>query len=242
VPTLKDFTSLLLDRLPNRILLVRKAPIMPGATGDGIIIVVSGAPADLRPAIEAAVSEHYIESTPQLHLMDSEGYQSLSSFVPVLAQTPAPEDVPYRATSLPALAREADLLSIRRKRASEGLTFAEKRLALAELLLRGDFPEEMTRPLRESLAWGLTSLLTLHADRDPSSDLPSPRLVQSELVERGHLSIELSQKLAQVRDLTAQPEVGEEAVSLSAKTGAALLESVKELVSLAQEQIVKTGL
>lgn len=241
-PTLKDFTSLLLDRLPNRILLVRKAPMMPGATDDGIIIVVSGAPADSRPAIEAALSEHYIENAPQLYLMDSEGYQSLASFVPALAQMPAPEDVPYRATSLPTPARHADLLSLRRKRAGEGLVFAEKRLALADLLLKGGFPEEMMRPLREALAWGLTCLLTLHSDRDPSSDLPSPRLVQAELVEAGHLPAELSQRLAQVRDLTAQPEAGEEAVPLSAKTGNALLESVKELVALAQEQVVKISL
>jgi hypothetical protein len=100
----------------------------------------------------------------------------------------------------------------------------------------------MTRPLREALGWGLTSLLALHTDRDPSSDLPSPRLVHSELVEGGHLPAELSQRLAQVRDLTAQPEVGEEAVPLSAKTGAALFGSVKELVALAQEQVVKISL
>ncbi|HLA06601.1 MAG TPA: DEAD/DEAH box helicase [Anaerolineales bacterium] len=241
-PTLKDFASLLLDRLPNRIQLVRKAPHMPGATGEGVIVVVSGAPADVRPAVEAALNEHYIEDMPQLHLMDSEGYQSLSSFIPALAQAPAPEDVAYRATSLPAPARQADLPSARRKRATEGLAFAEKRLALADLLLKGNFPEEMTRPLRESLGWGLTSLLTLHTDRDPSSDLPSPRLIQAELVERGHLPAELSQKLSQARDLTAQPEVGEEAVPLSAQTGQTLLESVKELVALAQEQIVKSGL
>jgi superfamily II DNA or RNA helicase len=241
-PTIKGFASLLLDRLPNRILLVRKAPHLPGAEGEGIIVVVSGAPADTRPAIEAALSEHYIENMPQLHLMDSEGYQSLSTFVPALASAPAPEDVAYRATSLPVPAREADLLSVRRKRASEGLAFAEKRLALAALLLNGDFSEEMARPLREALGWGLTSLLALHADRDPSSDPPSPRLVQSELVERGHLSAEMSQRLAQVRELSAPPEVGEEAIPLSAQTGQGLLESIKELVALAQEQIVKAGL
>jgi hypothetical protein len=50
----------------------------------------------------------------------------------------------------------------------------------------------------------------------------------------------LSQRLAQVRDLTSPPEAGEEAVPLSAKTGAALLEAVKELVTLAQEQSAKT--
>ena len=240
--TLSGFAALLLDRVPNRIQLIRKAPHMPGATGDGIIVVVSGAPADLRPVIEAAMSEHYIEDMPQLHLMDSEGYQSLSAFIPALAAEPAPEDVAYRAEVISAPARKADLPSIRRKRASEGLVFAEKRLALADLLLKGNFPEEMTRPLREALGWSLTSLLALHTDRDPSSDLPSPRLVQSQLVEAEHLPAELSQRLSQVRDLTAQPEVGEEAVPLSAQTGQTLLESVKELVAQAQEQIVKSGL
>jgi superfamily II DNA or RNA helicase len=234
-PTLKGFAALLVDRIPTKILLVRKAPT------DGILVVVSGAPADLRPLVENCISEHYIENAPQLHLMDSEGFRSLAAFIPALASPPAPEDIAYQATSLPS-APASDASEFRRKRASEGLAFAEKRLALADLLLKGNFPEEMTRPLREALGWSLSSLLALHTDRDPSSDFPSPRLVQAELVERGHLSAELSQRLSQVRDLTAQPEVGEEAVPLSAQTGQTLLESVKELVSLAQEQIVKAGI
>ncbi len=251
LPTLSGFTALLLDRLPNRILLVRKAPYMPSfhpavqlrdEQSEGIIVVVSGAPADLRPVIEAALSEYYIEDVPQLHLMDSEGYQSLSAFIPALAAPPAPEDVAYRATSLPAPVREVDQLAVRRKRASEGLAFAEKRLALADLLLKGGFPEEMTRPLRESLGWGLTSLLALHSDRDPSSDLPSSRLVQAELVETGQLPAELSQRLAQVRDLTAPPEAGEDAAPLSAQTGQTLIESVRELMDLVQEHVVKAGI
>lgn len=242
LPTLSGFADLLLDRIPNRILLVRKAPYMPGATGEGVIVVVSGAPADLRPAVEAILTEYFTENIPQLHLMDSEGFQSLASFVPALAAEPTPEEIAYRAEKIPAPVRTADLPSARRKRATEGLAFAQKRLALADLLLKGDFPEEMTRPLREALAWALTSLLALHTDRDPSSDLPSPRLIQAELVEAGHLPAELSQKLSQVRDLTAPPEAGEEAVPLSAKTAAALLESVRELVELTQEQTVKMGL
>ena len=225
----------MVDRIPNKILLVRKAPT------DGILVVVSGAPAELRPLVENCLTEHYIENTPQLHLMDSEGFRTLSTFIPAFAAPPAPEDIAYQATSMPS-APISDATEFRRKRASEGLAFAEKRLALAELLLKGNFPEEMTRPLREALGWSLSSLLALHTDRDPSSDLPSPRLVQAELVERGHLPAELSQRLSQVRDLTAPPEVGEEAVPLSAQTGQTLLESVKELVALAQEQIVKSGL
>ena len=234
-PTLKGFAALLVDRIPNKILLVRKAPT------EGILVIVSGAPAELRPLVENCLTEHYIENTPQLHLMDSEGFRSLATFIPALAAPPALEDIAYQATSMPS-APASDANEFRRKRANEGLAFAEKRLALADLLLKGDFAEEMTRPLRESLGWSLTSLLALHADRDPSSDLPSSRLVQSELVEHGHLPAELSQRLSQVRDLTAPPEAGEEAVPLSAQTGLTLLESVKELVSLAQEQIVKAGI
>ena len=234
-PTLKGFAALLVDRIPNKILLVRKAPT------DGILVVVSGAPAELRPLVENCLTEHYIENTPQLHLMDSEGFHTLSTFIPALAAPPAPEEIAYQATSMPS-APISDATEFRRKRASEGLAFAEKRLALADLLLKGDFSEEMTRPLREALGWSLSSLLALQTERDPSSDLPSPRLIQAELVEHGHLPAELSQRLSQVRDLTAPPEVGEEAVPLSAQTGQTLLESVKELVSLAQEQIVKSGL
>jgi len=240
-PTLKGFAALLVDRLPNKILLVRKAP------SDGILVVVAGAPAELRPLVENCLSEHYLENAPQLHLMDSEGFRTLSTFIPALAAPPAPEDIAWQATSMPS-APVSDATEFRRKRANEGLAFADKRLTLADLLLKGNFPEEMTRPLREALGWSLSSLLALHTDRDPSSDLPSPRLVQAELVERGHLPAELSQRLAQARDLTAPPaeysksEVGEEAVPLSAQTGQTLLESVRELVALAQEQVVETGL
>ena len=234
-PTLKGFAALLVDRIPNKILLVRKAPT------NGILVVVSGAPADLRPLVENCLTEHYIEDTPQLHLIDSEGFRSLAAFIPTLAAPPAPEDIAYQATSMPSTPVR-DATEFRRKRASDGLAFAEKRLALADLLLKGDFSEEMTRPLREALGWSLSSLLALHTDRDPASDLPSPRLVQSELVERAHLPAELSQRLSQVRDLTAPPEAGEEAVPLSAQTGEMLLEYVKELVAWAQEQIVKMRL
>ncbi|GAB4504809.1 MAG: hypothetical protein Fur0043_18030 [Anaerolineales bacterium] len=236
LPTLRGFADLLLDRIPNRIQLVRKAPYMPGATGEGVIVVVSGAPAELRPAVESVLSEYFTESLPQLYLMDTEGFQSLASFVPALATEPAPEEIAYRAEKLSVPERKTDLPSVRRRRAGEGLAFAEKRLALADLLLKGDFPEEMTRPLRESLAWALTSLLALHTDRDPSSDLPSPRLIQAELVDAGHLPVELAQRLAHVRDLTAPSEAGEDALPLSAKTGAALLEAVGELIALIQEQ------
>jgi hypothetical protein len=238
VPTLSGFAALLVDRLPGKIQLVRKAPAMPGANGEGILVVVNGAPAELRLQVENALSEHYVEDAPQLHLMDSEGYRALMAFIPDLAKAPAPEEVAYHAVNLPS-ASAGDELESRRKRTSKGLAFAEKRLALAELLLKGNFPEEMSRPLRESLGWALTSLLALHTDRDPAADLPSPRLVQTELVEAGHLLAELSQRLAQVRDLTEPHDPGEEAPPLSQQTGQTLLDSVRELVTLVQEQIIK---
>ena len=247
-PTLKDFAALLLDRLPGKIQLVRKAPALPGAKGEGVMVVVSGAPTELRPIVENCLAEHYLENPPQLLLMDTEGFRALSAFIPTMAASPAPEDVAYHAVSLPAApVSDSTLIETRRKKANTGLAFAEKRLALADVLLKGGFPEEMTRPLHEALGWSLTSLLALHAstsliEADPSADLPSPRLVQAKLVEPGHLSTDLSQRLAQVRDLTAPTDPGEETIPLSAATGQTLLETVMELVSLAQEQAVKTGI
>ena len=94
----------------------------------------------------------------------------------------------------------------------------------------------------------LTSLLALHAHRDPAADLSSPRLVQAELVERGHLPPDLSQRLSLARDLTAPPAEysksgpGEDAPPLSAQSGQTLLESVHTLVEFAQEQVVKESL
>jgi superfamily II DNA or RNA helicase len=242
-PTLKDFAALLLDRLPGKILLVRKSPAMPGASDEGVLVVVAGAPAELRPAVENVMAEHYVENPPTLHLMDSEGFRALSTFIPALAATPAPQEVAFHAVNLPgAPESDASLSEARRKRARQGLAFAEKRLALADILLKGGFPEEMTRPLREALGWGLSSLLTLYSDRDPAADLPSARLVQAELVEHDRLPAELSQQLAQVRELTAPPDPGEDVPPLSAQSGQTLLEAVRQLVGLAQEQTVRAGI
>ena len=94
-PTLRGFSDLLLSRLPGRVLLVRKAPM-----GEGVLVVVDGVPADLRPTVEAALAEYYISDRPTLHLMEPEGYQALSAFLPAVA--PAPQEEVYPAPSLPS--------------------------------------------------------------------------------------------------------------------------------------------
>ncbi len=232
-PTLKGFADLLLDRLPGKVLVVRKAPV-----GDGILVVVTGAPAELRPVIETVLSEHYVESLPVLHLMEAEGYQSLLAFLPPAAR---PEEEAFHAVAMPRPER-GDPFAARRKKANEGLAFAEKRLALAEVVLQGGFPEEMLRPIRESLGWGLTSLLALYHDHDPAADLPSPRRIHADLVEPGRLSDELASRLARVRELTAPPEPGDEAPPPSLQTGETLAAAVRDLLDLAREQVVKVGL
>ncbi len=243
IATIKDFAALLIDRLPGRIQLVRKAPAIPGATGEGILVVVSGAPAEARAVVEKCLTELFLDNAPALHLMDSEGYRALMSFLPGLGAAAAPEDVAYHAISLPTTpVSNSALIESRRKRTNTGLTFAEKRLALADVLIKGGFPEEMTRPLREALGWGLGSLLSLYSERDPAADLPSPRLIQAELVEPGYLPPELSLRLAQVRDLTALPDPGEDTLPLSAKTGQILLDAVRELVIHAQERSIRAFL
>ena len=124
-PTLSGFAALLVDRLPGKVQLVRKAPAMPGASGDGILVVVIGAPAELRPQVESALAEHYVNGAPQLHLMDSEGYRTLSAFIPALSKAPAPEEVAYHAVSLPS-APASDALELAPQTRQRGLGLCRK--------------------------------------------------------------------------------------------------------------------
>ncbi len=233
-PTLKGLAESLVAKFAARILLVRPAPM-----GEGILVVVDQNPAELRPAIELLLT-HYFESNPPiLHLMEQEGYRALSAFLPA---APADDAEAYRASALPAPVR-ADHQR-RAKKSNEGLDFAAKRLALAEVLLNGGFPEEMLRPIREALGWALTALLALRADRDPSGDLPAPRLIQSELVEPGHLSDDLAARLARVRELTEPVTAGDAPAPapLTAKVGETLTRAVNELIEMGRKQVVAQGL
>jgi superfamily II DNA or RNA helicase len=193
VPTLEGFTDLLLTRLQDRLLLVRKAPM-----GDGILVVLNGAPAEFRPGIESALTEYFTRDIPKLHLMEGEGYRALTA---MLSIGPAdPEEEVYRAPSLPsAMGQDGrEVVDKKRKKARDGFEKAHKRLTFAQLVMKGGFPEEFLRPIREALGLGLSALLTLYEDVDPDLELPSPRLIQSQLVEKGHLPEDLAMRLARV--------------------------------------------
>jgi hypothetical protein len=233
-PTLKGFADRLLARLPNQIMLVRKASI-----GNGVLVVVNAAPIELRPVIEAELAAYFETDRPVLHLMEPEGYRALAAFLPPVA-TGEDADA-YRAAALPST-REPDLSAERRHKAQQGLAFATKRVALAEVVLNGGFPEEMVRPLREALGWGLSSLLALYRDRDPSADLPAPRALHAELVEPKHLPDDLALRVARVRELTEPVDEGETLTPLSIDTGHTLLADVQALLELAQQRVVASGL
>jgi hypothetical protein len=49
-------------------------------------------------------------------------------------------------------------------------------------------------------------------------------------------------KLSHARDLTASPDPGEDTPPLSPQTAQTLLEIVRELVGMAQEQVVKASI
>jgi superfamily II DNA or RNA helicase len=231
-PTLTGFADRLVAQLANRVLLVRRAPV-----GDGILVVVDQAPSELRSIIEGELADYFEPDRPALHLMEQEGYRALNAFLPPGAS----EAEAYRAAALPA-PREADRSIERREKARQGLTFAAKRAALAEVVLNGGFPEEMVRPLREALGWGLASLLALYRDRDPSADLPASRTIHAELVEPKYLPDELALRLARVRELTEPAGEGETLAPLSLTTGRALLADVQALIELAQQRVVASGL
>ncbi|MBN1994047.1 MAG: DEAD/DEAH box helicase family protein [Anaerolineae bacterium] len=248
-PTLRAFADLLVGHFPGRIMLVRRAPHLPGAQANGnILVVVDKTPADLRPQIEKLLTQHFSadESTtiPGLHLMEQEGYRALLALTGGAIEQPGPqaEGDLYRAPSMPAPAavREAD--TRRLQKAREGLDTAGKRLQLARVVLQGGFPEEVMRPIHQALGWALTAHLTLVKDREPGPELPSPRLVQAELVESKRIDESLAARLAHVRELTAPPGDEEEAPPPSIETAENLIETVQDLVNKGYELVAEAGL
>ena len=119
---------------------------------------------------------------------------------------------------------------------------AAKRLSLASLVLKGGFAEEFLRPLREALGWAYSCLLALHEEFEPKAELPSPRMIQAGLVEKGHLPEDLAMRLARVRELTEPQHEGEEVPPPSLKAGEAMVASVQSLIDLGQQKEVETGL
>ncbi len=174
--------------------------------------------------------------------MEQEGYRALTALLPTTPATP--DDEPYRASALPAAPGAGGREDQRRrlKRAGEGFDLAAKRLALAEVVLNGGFPEEMLRPIREAMGWALSSLLALYKDRDPGGDLPAPRLVQSDLIDPGRLPDDLAAKLARVRELTEPAAEGESAPPPTVKVGETLTAAVRELIEMGRQRVVAEGL
>lgn len=76
-----------------------------------------------------------------------------------------------------------------------------KKPAEVELELAPTEPTEPA-PAERVEAPTLKDFAALHSDREPAADLPSPRLVQAELVEKSQLPADPSLKLSQARDLT----------------------------------------
>ena len=249
-PTLRALADRLVGHFPGRIMLVRRAPHLAGASADGnLLVVVDQSPAELRPQIEAILTEHFKTDpkaqVPGLHLMEQESYQTLLALTGGAAEQTSSEAETdfYRAPAMPApaAAREAD--TRRLQLAREGFDTANKRLQLARVVLQGGFPEEVLRPINQALGWALTAHLTVLKEREPSPELPSPRLVQAELVESKRIDAALAAGLAHVRELTAPPDADEDEVPPpSIETAETLIETVQDLVNKGYELTAEAGL
>jgi superfamily II DNA or RNA helicase len=247
-PTLQGFADLLVGHYPGRVLLVRQAPQLPGAPSDGnVLVVVDREPAKLRSKVEALLGEHYGDfPVPGLLLMEQEGYRALAALTGgALEQTEA-ETIVYRAPAIPAAApggapdAASKALEKKLRRAGKGFDAADKRLKLAAVVLEGGFPEEVMRPVRQALGWALSAHLSLVKDKAPGEELPSPRLVEAELVAPGRVPTDLAARVDRVRVLTAPPAEDEEGApppSIEAAQG--FIAAIQELIDLGRELIAQ---
>ncbi|MEE9616854.1 MAG: DEAD/DEAH box helicase [Anaerolineae bacterium] len=246
-PTLQGFADLLVGRYPGRILLVRQAPQLPSAPADGnVLVVVDRGPAKLRSKVETLLNEHYGDfPTPGLLLMEQEGYRALSALTGGVMEQTAEATTAYQAPAIPAPARDDERKALERRlrRANKGFDTADKRLKLASVVLEGGFPEEVMRPVRQALAWSLNAHLSLFKERAPDDKLPSPRLVEAELVAPGRVPTDLAARVDRVRALTAPPaEDEEEAPPPSVEAAEGFITTVQGLIDLGRELVAQEGL
>jgi superfamily II DNA or RNA helicase len=251
LPTLQGFADLLVGHYPGRVLLVRQAPQLPGAPSDGnILVVVDREPAKLRSKVEALLGEHYGDfPAPRLLLMEQEGYRALAALTGGALEQAEAETTVYRAPAIPAVtpdeARGAARKALENKlrRAGEGFDAADKRLKLAAVVLEGGFPEEVMRPVRQALGWALSAHLSLVKDKAPGEELPSPRLVEAELVAPGRVPTDLAARVDRVRVLTASPaEDEEEAPPPSIEAAQDFIATIQKLIDLGRELAAQEGL
>lgn len=248
-PTLSGFADLLVGRFPGRVLVVRKAPQLPGAVKDGganVLVVVDRDPASLRGEVERLLAEHFAPAppVPGLLVMESESYRAFELLMaPLMAQAPGEAEL-FRAPAMakPAAPSRNELIEKRVRQARSGFDQASRRLKLAGVVLQGGFPEEVLRPVRQALGWALSAHIALVKDLKPAEDLPSPRAVQADLVEPGRLPAGLAARLALARELTAAPAEDEQAPPPSLQTAETLLQAVQELIDLGEELAAKTAL
>ncbi len=246
-PTLQGFADLLVGHYPGRVLLVRQAPQLPTAPSDGnVLVVVDREPAKLRPRVEKLLDEHYAGfPAPGLLLMEQEGYKALAALTGGAMEQLAETATAYQAPAIPAPARDDARKALEKKlrRANEGFDTADKRLKLASVVLEGGFPEEVMRPVRQALGWALSACLSLFKDKAPAEQLPTPRLIEAELVAPGHVPTDLAARLDRVRALTAPPaEDEEEAPPPSVEAAQGFIAAIQELIDLGRELVAKEGL
>jgi superfamily II DNA or RNA helicase len=249
-PTLQGFADLLAGRYPGRVLLVQRAPQLPGAPADGnVLVVVDREPAKLRAQVETLLNEHYGDfPAPGLLLMEQEGYRALAALTGGMLEPTAEAAGPsvfYQAPAIPTPARADARQALEKKlrRASQGFDTADKRLKLASVVLEGGFPEEVMRPMRQALGWALSAHLSLVKDRTPGEDLPSPRLVEAGLVAPGRVPTDLAAQVDRVRALTAPPaEDEEEAPPPTVEAAQGFIATVQDLIDLGRELIAKDRL
>jgi len=246
-PTLKGFIDKLVGHYPGRILLVRHAPQLPGASAEKkILIVVDSNPSDLRPEVERLLKTHFGDlPVPEPLIMEREGYKALSALTGNLMESESETATLFNAPSMPAPTGkdEHEVLQKRLLNANKRFDAADHRLKLASVVLKAGFPEEVMRPVRQALGWALNGFLCLFKDHSPNDKLPSPRLVEAELVTPGHLSADMAGNVERIRSLTnPTSENKEEAPLPSLKAAEGFIATVKELVDKGRELAAREGL
>ncbi|PIE51948.1 helicase Snf2 [Candidatus Fermentibacteria bacterium] len=240
-----DFVGGMVDAHSSRVLqILGYKPAMQDGSTEHLLVVVDRDAEEIRPAAEKVLRKAFSDQSeqPPLHVLDRNGYKTLVNMLGGDIDTLYTENTFCGDPDIDSPS-ESEKLSRKRKKTGKGLDRAARKLELAEVLLKGGFPEEILAPVHEALAWAVTSLASLHGKQEPGSEMPSMKTVNAALVEPGVISTSAAADISFVKEMTQDADSPDDTEPPpSATTCRRFIEIVESVIELGRSELVKEAL
>ncbi len=241
----RAFMAEMIEAHQSRLLqIIGYTPAFPqGSKAKRIMVVVDSDAGEIKPDAERILKRCFPEGRrPALDVLDRNGYEALISILGGDIEKMYSEATIAghydEDTVSPREELKKKLIKVR-----SGFEQAERKIELAEVLIKGGFPGEAVKPVGAALAWAVSSIVAINGKSEPGDSLPSSATINASLVEKGLLTRAMAGEIAFVRDLTNSSDPAEEEDNPpSQRTLKHMIQTVSSLVTAGREMIISKSL